>query len=88
MAKLNDLREWLLLQIDGSEETRGDDGLISGFIAEIDALPSGIAEPRGCPTPGLALPWTSWLTSSNACCRSLQAAHRGPSMSVMRCWKN
>lgn len=52
MAKLNDLREWLLLQIDGSEETRGDDGLISGFIAEIDALPSGIAEPRGCPTPG------------------------------------
>lgn len=40
MAKLEDLREWLLLQIDGSEETRGDDGLISGFIRQIDALPS------------------------------------------------
>ena len=39
-------------RIDGSEETRGDDSLISHFIRQIDALPSEIAEPRGCPTPG------------------------------------
>jgi len=42
-------------QIDGSEETRGDDGLISDFIRQIDALPSEMGatvEPRGCPTPG------------------------------------
>jgi hypothetical protein len=50
--RLADLREWLMSQIDGSEETRGDDGLISDFIRQIDALPSEIAEPRGCPTPG------------------------------------
>ena len=50
--RLADLREWLLSQIDGSEETRGDDSLISHFIRQIDALPSEIAEPRGCPTPG------------------------------------
>lgn len=52
MAKLDDLREWLVSKIDGSEETRSEDSLISGFIRQIDALPSGIAEPRGCPTPG------------------------------------
>jgi len=56
VAKLEDLREWLLSQIDGSEETRGDDGLISDFIRQIDALPSEMGaiglEPRGCPTPG------------------------------------
>lgn len=52
-GQLYDLREWLMSQIDGSEETRGDDGLISDFIRQIDALPSTeIAEPRGCPTPG------------------------------------
>jgi hypothetical protein len=39
-------------QIDGSEETRGDDSLISHFIRQIDALPSERGEPRGCPTPG------------------------------------
>ncbi len=50
--RLYDLREWLMSQIDGSEETRGDDSLISHFINQIDALPSEIAEPRGCPTPG------------------------------------
>jgi len=38
--RLYDLREWLLDRIDGSEETRGDDGLISDFIRQIDALPS------------------------------------------------
>jgi len=53
MNRLEDLREWLLDRIDGSEETRGDDSLISHFIRQIDALPSTeIAEPRGCPTPG------------------------------------
>jgi hypothetical protein len=52
MNRLEDLREWLMSQIDGSEETRGDDSLISHFIRQIDALPSEIAEPRGCPTPG------------------------------------
>ena len=51
--RLADLRDWLMDQIDGSIETRGDDGLISDFIRQIDALPpSEIAEPRGCPTPG------------------------------------
>jgi hypothetical protein len=52
LMRFEDLREWLMSQIDGSEETRGDDGLISDFIRQIDALPSGIAEPKGCPTPG------------------------------------
>jgi len=54
-SRLYDLREWLLSQIDGSEETRGDDSLISHFIRQIDALPSetvATVEPRGCPTPG------------------------------------
>jgi len=54
-GQLYDLREWLMSQIDGSEETRGDDGLISDFIRQIDALPSEMGatvEPRGCPTPG------------------------------------
>ena len=50
--RLADLRDWLMDRIDGSEETRGDDSLISHFIRQIDALPSEIAEPRGCPTPG------------------------------------
>jgi len=40
MNRLEDLREWLLDRIDGSEETRGDDSLISHFIRQIDALPS------------------------------------------------
>jgi len=52
VAKLEDLREWLMSRIDGSEETRGDDSLISHFINQIDAFPSEIAEPKGCPTPG------------------------------------
>jgi len=54
--RLADLRDWLMDQIDGSEETRGDDSLISHFINQIDALPSEMGvmglEPRGCPTPG------------------------------------
>lgn len=40
LMRFEDLREWLLSQIDGSEETRGDDSLISHFINQIDALPS------------------------------------------------
>ena len=40
MNRLEDLREWLMDRIDGSEETRGDDSLISDFIRQIDALPS------------------------------------------------
>ena len=40
MNRLEDLREWLTAKIDGSEETRGDDSLISHFINQIDALPS------------------------------------------------
>ena len=52
--RLADLRDWLMDQIDGSIETRGDDGLISDFIRQIDALSETVAtvEPRGCPTPG------------------------------------
>ncbi len=52
LMRFEDLREWLMSQIDGSEETRGDDGLISHFINQIDALSSEITEPKGCPTPG------------------------------------
>ena len=48
---LEDIRCWLLDRIDGSEETKGDDGLISDFIRKLDALLMGL-EPKGCPTPG------------------------------------
>ena len=34
---MNDLREWLLDRIDGGEEMRGEDGLVSDFIRQIDA---------------------------------------------------
>ena len=55
--RLADLRDWLMDRIDGGEEMRGEDGLISDFIRQIDALPSSEMgavglEPRGCPTPG------------------------------------
>lgn len=53
---LEDIRCWLLDRIDGGEETKGDDGLISDFIRKLDALSSEMGaiglEPRGCPTPG------------------------------------
>jgi len=52
---LEDIRCWLLDRIDGSEETKGDDGLISDFVRKLDALSSEMGatvEPRGCPTPG------------------------------------
>ena len=52
MNQLYDLREWLVSKIDGAIESYGEDSLISSFINQIDALPSEIAEPRGCPTPG------------------------------------
>ena len=45
MNHLEDLREWLVTKIDGSEETRGDDSLISHFINQIDALPSTESRP-------------------------------------------
>ena len=40
MNRLEDLREWLTAKIDGGEEMRGEDSLISHFINQIDALPS------------------------------------------------
>ena len=44
MAKLEDLREWLLDRIDGGEEMRGEDGLISDFIRQIDAQDAELAD--------------------------------------------
>ena len=38
MNQLYELREWLTDRIDGSEETRGEDSLISHFINQIDAM--------------------------------------------------
>ena len=44
MNRLEDLREWLTDRIDGSEETRGEDGLVSDFIRQIDSEESATAE--------------------------------------------
>ena len=44
MAKLEDLREWLLDRIDGGEEMRGEDGLVSNFIRQIDAQDAELAD--------------------------------------------
>ena len=41
-GQLYELREWLMDRIDGSEETRGEDSLISHFINQIDALEAQI----------------------------------------------
>ena len=38
MNQLYELREWLVSKIDGAIESYGEDSLISGFIAQIDAL--------------------------------------------------
>ena len=38
MNQLYELREWLTDRIDGSEESRGEDSLISHFINQIDAM--------------------------------------------------
>jgi hypothetical protein len=43
-SRLYDLREWLLDMIDGSEETRGDDSLISHFISQINAQDAELAD--------------------------------------------
>lgn len=51
MAKLEDLREWLLDRIDGGEEMRGEDSLISHFINQIDALPSEMGTIPAAETP-------------------------------------
>lgn len=57
---LEDIRCWLLEHIDGGEEVKGYDSMLSTYINTIDAalaaLPSEMGvmglEPRGCPTPG------------------------------------
>jgi len=56
---LEDIRCWLLEQIDGGEEVKGHDSMLSTYINTIDnalaALSSekgATVEPRGCPTPG------------------------------------
>ena len=41
---MNDLREWLLDRIDGGEEMRGEDGLVSNFIRQIDAATAELAD--------------------------------------------
>ena len=51
MAKLEDLREWLTAKIDGGEEMRGEDSLISHFINQIDALPSEMGTIPAAETP-------------------------------------
>ena len=38
------LREWLLDRIDGGEEMRGEDGLVSDFIRQIDAATAELAD--------------------------------------------
>jgi hypothetical protein len=43
-SRLYDLREWLLDRIDGGEEMRGEDGLVSDFIRQIDAQDAELAE--------------------------------------------
>ena len=51
MNRLEDLREWLTAKIDGGEEMRGEDSLISHFINQIDALPSEIGAIPAAETP-------------------------------------
>ena len=49
--RLADLRDWLMDRIDGSIETRGEDGLISDFIRQIDALSSEMGTIPAAETP-------------------------------------
>ena len=42
--RLADLRDWLMDRIDGSIETRGEDGLVSDFIRQIDAQDAELAD--------------------------------------------
>lgn len=44
MNQLYELREWLVSKIDGSEETRGEDSLVSHFINQIDAATAELAD--------------------------------------------
>lgn len=43
-GQLYELREWLLDRIDGGEEMRGEDGLVSNFIRQIDAQDAELAD--------------------------------------------
>jgi len=56
---LEDIRCWLLKQIDGGEEVKGHDSMLSTYINTIDNALAALSlemgatvEPRGCPTPG------------------------------------
>jgi hypothetical protein len=56
---LEDIRCWLLEQIDGGEEVKGHDSMLSTYINTIDNALAVLSsetvatvEPRGCPTPG------------------------------------
>jgi hypothetical protein len=57
---LEDIRCWLLEQIDGGEEVKGHDSMLSTYINTIDNALAALSsekgvmglEPRGCPTPG------------------------------------
>ena len=42
--RLADLRDWLMDRIDGSIETRGEDGLVSDFIRQIDAATAELSD--------------------------------------------
>ena len=44
MNQLEELREWLTAKIDGGEEMRGEDSLISHFINQIDAATAELAD--------------------------------------------
>ena len=61
--RLEDLREWLLDRIDGGEETRGEDGLISDFIRQIDALEAQIV---GLTRPKTIAEWVAAKSSEIA----------------------
>ena len=42
--QLYELREWLLDRIDGGEDMRGEDGLVSDFMRQIDAQDAELAD--------------------------------------------
>ena len=63
MNRLEDLREWLMDRIDGSEETRGDDSLISHFIRQIDALDDQV---RSLTQPKTIAEWQAAKASPSA----------------------
>ena len=63
MAKLEDLREWLTAKIDGGEETRGEDSLISHFINQIDAMDDQV---RSLTQPKTIAEWQAAKASPSA----------------------